>query len=72
MLEQGIICPSSSAFSSPVLQVKKHDSTWQFCVDYRTLTAKTVRDAFPILVVDELHGTRFLTKHDLRSNYHQV
>jgi hypothetical protein len=65
MLAQGLIQRSTSAFSSPVLLVKKVDGTWWFCVDYIALNAITIKDAYPIPVVDELHGAHYLTKLDL-------
>lgn len=73
MLQLEIIRSSSSPFASPVVFLHKSYRSWCSCVDYISLNQNTIKDNFPIPLIDdlldELFGATYLFKLDLWLNY---
>ena len=76
MLENNIIEPSSSSWSSPCVLVPKADKSYRFCTDYRKVNAITKSDSFPIPrvddCIDQIGHAKFVSKFDLLKGYWQV
>ena len=76
LLKRNVIQESYSPYASPIVLVRKKDSSLRLCVDYRQLNEKTVKDAFPLPRIDEafdaLHNAQWFSIMDLLSGYNQV
>jgi hypothetical protein len=76
LLDNGFIRPSSSLWGAPVLFVKKKDGTFRMCIDYRELNKVMIKNRYPLSRIDDLfdqlQGSNFYSKIDLRSRYHQL
>ncbi len=76
LIEAGHIRVSNSPYGAMALIVRKKDGTPRVVVDYRGLNELTVKDRYPLPLMDELfdrvHGTKFFSKIDLRTGFHQI
>ena len=76
MLDHGFIRPSQSPYGAPVLFAPKKDGSLRFCIDYRWLNKKTVKNRYPLPLPEEMFDrlgkAKVFSKIDLRSGYWQI
>ena len=76
LLDKGLIVPGTSPYGAPVFFVKKKDGGLRAVCDYRQLNAITVKESAALPLVDDLfdsvRGSKFFSKLDLHSGYHQI
>lgn len=76
MQATGIIEPSRSEWTSPIVVVRKRDGGIRLCVDYQKLNSLTPVDAYPMPRVDnltyKLGRAKYITILDLARGYWQV
>lgn len=76
MLDIGVIRPSNSDWASPPVLVRKKDGSVRWCIDYRALNDRTIKDSFPLPNLDEvidcLAGNYYFSTLDLASGFYQI
>ena len=76
LLSIGAITPTTAPWSSPVILVKKKDDDLRMCCDYRRLNSITVKDVYPLPLIDDLldalQGSTVFTSLDLVSGFYQI
>ncbi len=73
-LTNGFIRPSKSSAGAPVLFTPESVGTLRWCVDYRGLNSMTIKNRYPLPLIDEildrLSGSRVFTKIDVKNAYY--
>lgn len=76
MLEAGIIEPSFSEWSNPIVMVKKPNGKYRFCLDFRKVNSVSKRDAYPLPnmngILDKLRSAKYISTLDLSQAYFQI
>jgi len=76
MLKKGFIRESHSPASYLILFQRKHDGSFRLCVDYKKLNAVTIRNSYPLPLINDIikrvKGAKYFTKLDLRSAYNLI
>ncbi len=75
-LASGMLRPSVSPYGAAIMVVPKPDGSPRIVVDYRALNSTTVRNQYPLPLIDELFdkvvGAKYFTSMDLRDGFYQI
>ena len=76
MLAARLIQPSNSDWASAPVLVRKKDGSVRWCVDYRALNEVTIKDTYPLPLIEEcldtLAGNQWFSKLDANTAYWQI
>ena len=76
ILAEGVVQPSTSPWSSPVVITRRKDGKPRFCVNFRRLNNVTKRDTYPLpqvnATLEKLRGARYLSTIDVKNGYWHI
>ena len=76
ILAASVIQPSISDLASVPVLVRKKDESVRWCVDYRALNKVTIKDNYPLPLIekclDTLAGNQWFSKLDANAAYWQI
>lgn len=74
--KEGVVEPSHSPWSSPLVPVRKRDGTTRWCVDLRLLNAEVVQDSYPLPrimeTLEKVRGSKIFSSLDACSAYQVI
>ena len=76
LLEKGLVKTSLSPFVVPTIVSPKKAGGWRMYIDSREINKITISYRFPLPIIDDLmdclSGSKYFSKIDLKSGYHQI
>lgn len=76
LMSKGIIRESALEYASPIVLTKKKNGETRMCVDFRTLNKITMRDNFPLPLIEDqldlLAGKKYFTTLDLKDGFFHI
>ena len=76
LIEQKLVEPSNSAWSSPVVMARKSNGTYRLCIDFREINRVTKKDDYPLPpmtnILDKLQKANYISTIDLDQAFYQV